>query len=113
MLAAADLFVFPAATGGAPTPLVEAMAAGLPIVTLDTADHREVLAGEGEAILVRAATAQRFAAAILRLLRDRALAERLGAAARRRTAQQFSSDRMAGEHLRLFASLVEKARAGA
>jgi glycosyltransferase involved in cell wall biosynthesis len=107
VLAAADLFVLPAATGGMPIALLEAMAAGLPIVTLDSPDHLDLVTHEREALLVRVTTSERLADAMLRLLDDPAMAQRLGAAARRRALTRFSSQRMAEEHLRLFVRLVE------
>ena len=80
------------------------MAAGLPIVTLDCPGHLDLVSHEREALLVRATTSERLADAMLRLLDDPAMAQRLGAAARRRALTRFSSQRMAEEHLRLFAA---------
>ena len=78
VLAAADLFLLPAATGGVPIALLEAMAAGLPIVTLDCPGHLDLVSHEREALLVRATTSDRLADAMLRLLDDPAMAQRLG-----------------------------------
>ena len=69
-------------------------------------DHRGLLAADREALLVQPPTAERLAAAILRLLEDRTSATRLGAAAREYAVKRFSSQRMAEEHLRLFTSLI-------
>jgi phosphatidyl-myo-inositol alpha-mannosyltransferase len=59
--------------------LVEAMAAGLPIVASDIAGYRAVTRHESEGLLVPPGDAAALAAAIDRLLRDPTLARSLGA----------------------------------
>jgi glycosyltransferase involved in cell wall biosynthesis len=107
ILAAADLFVQPSAEGGLSLAVVEAMAAGLPVIAADVPDHRDLLADEREGLLVRGPNGPRLAAAVLRLLDDAALARRLGGAARQRAAEQFTLARQADDHLRLWESLVD------
>lgn len=60
-----------------PLKLFEYMAAGRPIVASDLPAIREVLQNEETALLVEAGRPEAFAAAITRLMADRALAERL------------------------------------
>jgi glycosyltransferase involved in cell wall biosynthesis len=80
---------------GLPNVVMEAMACGLPVVASDVGGTRELFASGVEGFLVRAREADDFATYGLRLLRDRALTERIGIAARRR-ALQFSRRRMVG-----------------
>jgi len=101
-LGAADLFVQPAPEDGTPLALVEAMAAGLPIVATDVPGHRALLAHEETALLVPPADAPALGAAIGRLLRETGLGPRLGAAARRHAEAEFSLANSVGQHLTLF-----------
>jgi len=83
--AAADLFVFPSITETQGLVLVEAMAAGTPVVAADALSSVDVLA-EGGGLLVPAQE-DAFAGAVLRLLADeprrRVMGEQAARAARR------------------------------
>jgi glycosyltransferase involved in cell wall biosynthesis len=65
-----------------PLKLFDYMAAGVPIVASDLPALREVLRDNENALLARPDDPDAFAAAVNRILADRALAERLGAQAR-------------------------------
>ena len=105
-LAAADVFVCPAPEFGTGVAILEAMAAGLPVVAVNTEPARE-LVGQGIAgMLVAGENAQAMAAAIDRLFGDPQLASRLGAAGRQRVEQQYSAAKMVEEHLKLFETLA-------
>lgn len=82
-----DLFVLPSLNEGMGRALVEAMAAGLPIVASEVGGVPEVLAGGAAGVLVPPADAGALARAIETLLGDPALRARLGAAARDRAGQ--------------------------
>lgn len=86
--AAAEVFLAPN-TGGESfgVVLVEAMAAGLPVVASDIAGYREVVRHEEEGLLVTPGDPKALAEAVARLLGDPGLAARLGAAGRRRAAR--------------------------
>ncbi len=90
--AAADVFIAPA-TGQESFGyvLVEAMAAGLPVVATDIPGYREVVRDGVEGLLVRPNDPPALAAAISRLLSDPALATALAEAGRAR-AEAFSWD---------------------
>jgi phosphatidylinositol alpha-mannosyltransferase len=77
--AAAHVFVAPAlGQESFGMVLVEAMAAGLPVVASDIAGYREVLRDDMEGILVPPGRPQLLASGIRRVLTDPVLAERLG-----------------------------------
>lgn len=79
-IAMADILVSPRAGGdNLPLKIFDYIAAGKPIVATDYPIHRTVL-NEDRAVLVQP-TASAIAEGILRLLKDRALARRLGEAA--------------------------------
>ncbi|MDR7519624.1 MAG: glycosyltransferase [Armatimonadota bacterium] len=82
LLAAADIFVFPSLFEGLGNAVLEAMAAGKPCVLSRIPALREIT-GDGQvALLTDIRSPADLAAALVRLAEDRALAVRLGAAAR-------------------------------
>ncbi|HEY9514722.1 MAG TPA: glycosyltransferase family 4 protein [Gemmatimonadaceae bacterium] len=102
ILAAADLFVMPSLSEGLPLALVEAMAAGLPVVASDVGGIPEVADRGCEAILVPPGDPTMLAEALGRLLRDGAARASLGAAARSRALRDFSVTRMCDAYERLY-----------
>jgi len=106
VLAAADLAVLPSRDEGPSLSLLEAMAAGLPIVTTDLVGNRELATDREHALLVPARDVDALSAAIVRLLAQRELALRLGAAARDRAQSRFTLGQTADAHLRLFETLL-------
>jgi glycosyltransferase involved in cell wall biosynthesis len=95
----AQMLVFPSLFEGFGIPLVEAMAAGCPIVTSNTTSIPEVV-GDA-AILFDPTVPGEIAAAIKRVWCDETLRQRMIEQGTRR-AQNFSSARMAQAHLRAF-----------
>jgi glycosyltransferase involved in cell wall biosynthesis len=91
-LAASDVFVLPSRHEGFPVAPMEAMACGRPVVASDALGVAELLAGGEEAggIVVPREDPRALATALGRLLDDRALAARLGEAARCRAVKRFS-----------------------
>jgi glycosyltransferase involved in cell wall biosynthesis len=80
----ANLLVLPSHTEGSPNVLLEAMAAGLPIIATDVGGIPEIVTNEKEALLIEKQNPVALARAIERLLGDVNLQSRLGEAARRR-----------------------------
>lgn len=102
LLAAADVFVFPSRTEGMPNALLEAMAAGLPIVTTDVPGCRDLITHESTGLLVRSGEVEPLAGTVERLLTDRDLADRLAAAARRRARDEHDFARSVERYARLY-----------
>lgn len=100
-LNAADVFVLPSVrdqsgnVDGLPNTLLEAMGAGRPIVASRIAGVPAVVTSEEHGLLVPPAQPAPLAAAICRLLDDRALASRLGSAARARVERELTWDKYA------------------
>lgn len=80
----ANLLVLPSHTEGSPNVLLEAMAAGLPIVATAVGGVPEVATNEKEALLVEKQNPVALAGAMERLLGDADLQSRLAEAARQR-----------------------------
>lgn len=73
-----DLFVLPTSPGeGIPRVLLEAMAAGLPIVTTSVSGIGSLITHEENGLLVDEASAQQLLAAVTRLIESPALRQRL------------------------------------
>lgn len=91
LLRDADIFVFPPGQPeGQPLVLLEAMAAGLPIVTTSAGSIPETVAAGENAVLVPADDPAALADAIAELARDPARRARMGAASRARYEARYS-----------------------
>jgi len=90
----ADILVFPSLVESFGYPMVEAMAAGLPIVASDTATNREICAEA--AVYFRPISPEDLAHQIRQLAADGSLQAKLGAAGRERAATHFRWE----EHVR-------------
>ena len=97
-----DIFVMSSITEGLGTSLLDAMAAGKPVVATATGGIPEVVVDGDTGILVPARNDAALADAIVRLLKDPALRERMGKAGRARVGQRFSAERMLKETLRVY-----------
>jgi glycosyltransferase involved in cell wall biosynthesis len=84
-----DVFVFPSYNEGQPTVLLEAMSAGLPIVTTDEGAIRDTIAAGENGYLVPKGDPAAIADRLIDLLRDEPLRRRMGAASRRRFEERF------------------------
>jgi glycosyltransferase involved in cell wall biosynthesis len=91
--AALDAFLFPSEFEGTGTALQAAMAWGLPCVSTSRGGLKEIVDNERTAIVVEP-HGKEFAAAMLRLLGDEGLREKLGRAGRREIETRLSAERM-------------------
>lgn len=88
----ASIFVLPSYHEGMPMSILEAMAAGLPVVSTLVGGIPEVVTYGIEGKLVAPGDAVALSAAVEDLLTDRALRSRMGQAAYRRAEREFSAD---------------------
>jgi len=103
--AAADVLAFPSTKEGWGLAVLEAMSAGLPVVTSDLPVFREYLRPDRDALMVPVDDAVALAAALAAVLDDRPLATRLRAAGRAVCAR-FTWARSAAEHQRIYAEIA-------
>jgi glycosyltransferase involved in cell wall biosynthesis len=106
IVAASDVFVFPSLFEGLGVALLEAMAVGTPVVASSIAPITEVVQDGQEALLVDPLNEGMIGSAILRLVRDRALAASLAAAAARRVEEDFELRRAADAYEQVFHEVV-------
>lgn len=109
VLAGLTVSVLPSVTGeGLPNSVLEAMAAGLPVVATDSGGTSEAIVNGETGFVVPPSDAPALAQGIVSLLDDPSLRAHMGAAGRRRIAEHFSLDRMAREMQSLYAHLIER-----
>lgn len=94
-LHAIDVFAFATTSEGFGQVLVEAMAAGKPVVATNVAPLTEIAENEKTALFVEAQNAAAFAAALARLLENLSDSQAMGNRARQRVATYFTAEKMA------------------
>jgi L-malate glycosyltransferase len=104
VLEQSDIFAFPSFMEASPNAVIEAMAAGLPIVATRVGGIPEVVEHERNGLLVPPGDDRALASAILRLIERPELATQLADAARQTVHGRFSFDRMVNEFQELFVS---------
>lgn len=102
LLACADFFVLSSISEGLSLALLEAMAAGLPVVATDVGGNREVVVPGDTGYLVPAQSAEALAAAMASLLADESDAGRMGGAARRRIESHFNVRTVVAQYERIY-----------
>jgi glycosyltransferase involved in cell wall biosynthesis len=102
-LAAADIFVLPSRSEAFPNAVIEAMAAGLPIVASNVGGIPELVTDRRTGLLAPAGDARALTDRIIALMADARLAASLGAAARIE-AGRYSFDRMVASFDALYLS---------
>ncbi|MFQ5507051.1 MAG: glycosyltransferase [Planctomycetota bacterium] len=106
LLAAADLFCLPSRNEGLGVALLEAMAAGLPVVASKVGGMREVVVSEESGFLVPVEDGAALAKALARLLEDRELGRMFGRRARERVRTSFDLQRMCEQTEAVYARLA-------
>jgi glycosyltransferase involved in cell wall biosynthesis len=102
----ADLFVLPSLSEGISITLLEAMAAGLPVVATDVGGNREVVRHGETGTLVPVGDAPALAAAMHALLTDPVRSRALGAAGLARVDAEFNIDRTVAAYEQAYLDLL-------
>lgn len=105
----ADVFALPSHSEGSPNALLEAMAAGVPIVACKVGGVPETVEDGSSALLVPPAEPAAMASALARVLEDPALAGRLVSNASERLAKRFSPESRYQALLEVYRSVKERA----
>jgi glycosyltransferase involved in cell wall biosynthesis len=107
LLAGCDLLVYPSLYEGFGLPVLEAMAAGIPLVTSNVSSLPEVVGTA--AVMVDPGSVEQLAAAIALLLSDRELANKYGALGQQR-ARMFSWENTAAETYKAYQTAYKRGR---
>lgn len=110
LLHAADIFVLSSRQEGFPITILEAMAAGKPIVATDVGGCAEAVVDGETGLIVPPEDPAALAEAIASLLGDPERARAMGAAGRERVQREFTIDRMVEQHLELYTQALEAGR---
>jgi glycosyltransferase involved in cell wall biosynthesis len=107
VLAALDVFVLPSLYEGLPTTLMEAMAAGRPVVATDVDGNRDLIRDGETGLLVPPRDAEALADALVHLLSAPDERERLGRMALEAARSRPTPEQMTGRVIELYLSLLE------
>jgi glycosyltransferase involved in cell wall biosynthesis len=100
-----DVFVLPSLLEGIPRCIMEAHAAGIPVVATDIEGVRDLVKSEQTGLLVPPRNPAALAEAINRILNSSDLATRLAAGGRKLIEERFSAAKMAAQYETLYLSM--------
>jgi glycosyltransferase involved in cell wall biosynthesis len=104
---ASDIFVFPSTREGFPNVVVEAMATGLPVVSLNIEGITDSIIEDGfDGIIVDESCSEKFSFAIKRLLEDETFRSLLASNARKKIINRFSTNMIDSDYLQLYQRLM-------
>jgi glycosyltransferase involved in cell wall biosynthesis len=112
LYAAFDALVLPSGNEGTPVSVIEALAAGTPVVATRVGGVPDVVRDGEDGFLVELGESEEFAERLAELARDPALRERLGAAGRARVLPRYAVERLVDDIDRLYRALLSEAGSG-
>jgi glycosyltransferase involved in cell wall biosynthesis len=108
-----DVFALPSVSESCPLVVLEAIACRVPVVATSGGGVPELVDAGRTGLLVAPGDREALAAAIVRVLGDRALRDRLVAAAAERAETEYAPDRFADQHVALYRRLRGAGAGGA
>jgi glycosyltransferase involved in cell wall biosynthesis len=110
LLTQADVFVLPSILEGLPVSIVEAMAAGVPVVATDIEGSNEIVRNGDTGLLVPPSDADALAAGLLRMLGDSSLRRSVSDRARALVQADYSADTMVRRVEKVYDEVLARAR---
>jgi glycosyltransferase involved in cell wall biosynthesis len=102
----ADIFVLPSLSEGMSNVLLEAMACGLPVIATHVGGNSDLIKDRHNGLLIPPEDSMRLSEALLELLEDYALAQRLGKEARKTVEGSYSINHIVDKYVELYSRLV-------
>jgi glycosyltransferase involved in cell wall biosynthesis len=106
----ASVLLLPSHSEGTPRVVMEAFAAGLPVVASDIPGVRVLVTNESTGLLSRVGDPRSVASAIQRFYDDPTLARRCALSARRLIAERFSAERLVGDLIREYRDVLSETK---
>ncbi len=111
-LAEMDIFVLPSLFGeGLPLAILEAMAAGVPVVSTNVEGTPEAVRDEVDGLIVEPGKSAELATALTRIVRGEVDWQSLRSSAHRRQAELYSDTKLAGDVARVYDRILQQPRA--
>jgi sugar transferase (PEP-CTERM/EpsH1 system associated) len=110
VLAAADIFALSSDSEGMSNTIIEAMAAGRPVVATDVGGNSELVIADETGLLVTAGDAESMANGLRTLAADPARREAMGAEGKQRAEREFSLERMLEEYQHMYRDVAASRR---
>jgi len=107
LLNISDIVVFPSLWEGLSIALLEAMAAGKPIITTTIGSNLEVVKSEETALLVPPKNSESIAEAVIRLINNPEFAKKLGEEAKKTYQKKYTEEIMLNNYANLYFSLLK------
>ena len=107
-----DVFCLPSAFEGMSNSLMDAMAAGVPVVVSDIPSNTELVEDGVTGLVCPVGECADFCRAAKRLLDDRQCASELSTTAQDLMRERFSVENMIGDHLRMYEDVCSRADNG-
>ncbi len=107
----ADIFALPSYAEGVPISMLEAAAAGLPVIVTPVGGIPSVLTDEENALFVKPGDRDALLAALLRLIETPELRKRLGDAAKRHVLERYGIENSARQYFELYKTIQAEANA--
>jgi glycosyltransferase involved in cell wall biosynthesis len=106
---ASDVFLLTSRNEGTPVAIIEAMAAGVPVVSTDVGGVKDVIASSDAGVLVPLGDVPALAAAVDRLLADDEFRTGMAAHGRRRVLEQYGIERLLQDIDAVYRDLLSEA----
>lgn len=103
-----DVFVLSSVMEGISITLLEAMAAGKPVVATNVGGNPEVIVDGVTGFLVPPKKPDEMALSIIKILQESKLAKKMVDAGRKRVEEKFSLDRMVNEYMGIYKEILAK-----
>ena len=109
LISSSTIIVFPSYYGeGLPKILIEAAACGRPVITTDHPGCRDAIKNNISGLLVQARSVEQLSEAIVKLIKNPSLCERMGAEGRVLAEQRFDINSVITKHLNIYKTLHER-----